>query len=382
MFSTSPINTGGSPGNESKPVVSGSSPHGLEFYPSPGSSHPTPIDDGADPEIDIPEGPWRRIWELRLLHNYQTMAQPFPGQNNPELARIWEYDIPDLAMRMAHEHNRCSLLYITLANSALHLWARTTDKRERDDLMKLQQTYQVMCMKGQRRDLEELTQGIIHNADYICFTSLRILAHSIALVQTLSVDPWEAPVQWLHMGRGAGEVIATASGLLSNENKPTSYLNVMSNSNIRNPQEFLSCDHSSLDWLLEYPGSPMSMAAQDDYELHDEEARSVYDKALSYICNVQRSIDMGETDATVARRLAAFSIVMPREFTRFIEERRPRAMVVLAHFMSLWIDYEHIWLIGKAGEWQIRGVYKALPIEWSYKLDGLFSKFKQPEAGR
>ncbi|OTA61100.1 hypothetical protein K449DRAFT_383163 [Hypoxylon sp. EC38] len=371
-----PGHTSGPPSIEDRPA---NSPHYLGYYPSPSSSYHPP-DEGSDTDISLPEGPWRRFWEIRLIHNYhQNMVQPFPSAQSEKVVQIWRTDIPNLAMRMAQKHNRCSLLHITLANSALYLWTKSKDKQERDELFKLQQTYQVMGVKEQRRDIDELSHQITQNADYVCFTSIKILAHSLALVQTLTVDPWEPPVQWLYMGRGAAQILQMARKLISPENDTNIKTFIKSPPDMSNPMELIFLDHSSLDWLLDPPVSTGSFTAQEDRELEDEDVKSVYSKALSYICSVQKAIENKEPDFAVVRRFGGFAIWVPIEFTRFMDERRPRAMVVFAYFMSMWLDYEHIWMVGKAGEMQIRGIYKALPIEWSCKLDGLFARFKQPE---
>ncbi|KAI1138993.1 hypothetical protein F5Y05DRAFT_383246 [Hypoxylon sp. FL0543] len=357
-------------------------PHPLGGYPSPNSPCPTP-DEGTDADINLPEGPWRRFWEIRLIHNYhQNMVQPFPFAQNEDIVQIWRTDVPNLAMRMAQEHNRCSLLHITLANSALYLWTKSRDKQERDELFKLQQTYQIMCVKEQRRDVDELSQQIVQNADYVCFTSIRILAHSIALVQTLTVDPWEPPIQWLYMGRGAGQILDMARKLISPESDTKIKTFARSPPDMSDPKELIYLDHSSLDWLLEPPAGAGSLTAQEDRELDDENVKSIYGKALSYICSIEKGIENKEKDFAIVRRFGGFAVWVPVEFTRFVEERRPRAMVIFAYFMSKWLNYDHLWMIGKAGEMQLRGIYKVLPIEWSYKLDGLFARFKQPEAGR
>lgn len=368
------ISSEASPGIEYRP------PPGSSLYTSPNSSYQTTADDGTDPDIDLPEGQGRRFWELRLLLNHHAnLAQPWSEPQDPKVVRMWDYDLPDMALRMAQQHNRSALLYIMFASSALHMWTVSTDSQERAELMKLQQTYQIMCSKEQRRDIDEMDKGIPHNAEYVCFSSLRILVHSLALVQTLTVDPWEPPIQWLHLGRGAGEVLAMAGRLIDSETNPKIGMYMRSPPNMRDPTELIFCDHSPLDWLLEHPSGPGSVAAQEDRELDDEEVLSAYGKALSYTCHVQRALDRGEPDYSIVRRLLCFAVWVPVEFTRFVEERRPRALVVLAHFMSFWLDYEHIWMIGRAGEWQIRGIHKILPIDWSFKLDGLFAKFKQPD---
>ncbi|KAI1498552.1 hypothetical protein F5X99DRAFT_319878 [Biscogniauxia marginata] len=355
--------------------------HSSICYPSPSSSNPTPLDDTTELDIDLPEGSWRRFWELRLLHNQHIkMTQPFSSPQSAEILQMWSCDIPNFALCMAQKHGRSALLYITFAQSALNLWTRSTDRQERAELAKLQQTYQLMCSKEQRRDIDELSGGSPQHVDYVCFTSLIILAHSLALVQTLSTDPWEPPTQWLHMGHGAGKVFGMARSMISPDSNSHIKTFINSPPDMRDPKDLILSDHSPLDWLLDHPSGPGSAEAQADRELDDADVRSVYEQALSYICSVQRAIDRFEPQYAIVRRLGGFAVWVPIEFSRFVEERRPRALVILAHFMALWLDHEDVWIVGKAGEWQIRCIHKHLPLKWSSKLDGLFARFKQSRA--
>ncbi|GAP89159.1 putative c6 transcription protein [Rosellinia necatrix] len=358
------------------------SPHSSGFYPSPSSSHLTPRTDDTESEMDLPDGSWRRLWELRLLHNSQTRMKRISGSQDPQLEKLWSEDVPNMAISFAQNQGRCSLLYIQMAHSALHMWTFSKDKRERDELIRLQQTYQLMCSKEQRRDIDEIPYANPKLLDYICFTSLRILSHSLALVQTLSLDPWEPPLQWLYMGHGAGTVFRKASNELRPEHNSLMSKFVNSPPVMRDAEEMILGDHSSLAWLLDHPSPPGSMEAQIDQELNDDGTRSVYENALSYTCSVLRAIDQKEPRIAIARRLGGFAVWVPIEFSRFIEQRRPRALVILAHFMSIWLDLEDIWLFGRAGEWQIRCIYKNLPVEWCCKLDGLFAKFKHQNVQR
>lgn len=357
------------------------SPHSSIFYPSPGSPKPAPQVDDVEFDVDLPEGPWRRTWELRLLHNSQTrMRQPFSEVQSPEIEQMWSEDVPNMAISFAQKHRRCSLLYIEFAHSALHMWTNSTDRQERDELIKLQQTYQLMCSKEQRRDIDEIPHADPKLLDYICFTALRIVAHSLALVQTLSLDPWEPPLQWLYMGHGAGSVFNKARIKL----KTTEHRSLISKfvehpPDLREAKDTILSDHTPLAWLLDHPSHPSSIEAQTDQELNDPGVRSVYEQALAYTCSVLRAIDRKESRVAIARRLGGFAVWVPIEFSKFIEQRRPRALVVLAHFMAIWLNYEDVWLIGRAGEWQIRCIHKNLPVEWGCKLDGLFAKFKHRE---
>ncbi|KAI2643674.1 hypothetical protein GGS21DRAFT_497604 [Xylaria nigripes] len=352
-----------------------------DFYPSPSSSHPTPHIDDTEPDVDLPDGPWRRMWELRLLHNsHGPMRQPFSEPASPLILQMWSVEVPEMALSFAQKHGRCSLLYIEFAHSALHMWTTSTDKQERDELIKLQQTYQLMCSKEQRRDIEEIPHASPKLLDYICFTALRIVAHSLALVQTLSLDPWEPPLQWLYMGHGAGTVFQKAWKAFKPEHNSIVHKFASNPPIMRDAQDTIFSDHSRLAWLLDHPSHPNSNEVRADQELNDEGVRSVYEQALAYTCSVLRAVDRKEPQMAIARRIGGFSVWVPIEFGRFIEQRRPRALVILAHFISIWLDFEDVWLFGRAGEWQIRCIYKALPVEWTCKLDCLFAKFRHREA--
>ncbi|KAK8047813.1 hypothetical protein PG996_015877 [Apiospora saccharicola] len=354
---------------------------------SPDSEH-----SGFDSEnghSELPESRERRLWELRLLHNNLTMGHPFNVPQTPELTQLFQIDVLNMALRDGWD----VLLYGIMAHSALHMWTQATSPQERDHLVILQQTYKSMMLREQAREVVHLTS---HNADALCFSSLRILAHALALVQTLPMDPWQPPVEWLRMGKGAGAVFKAAAEIIGSD--PTiedaKIMTFLKTPPVMvDPSTTIGSDHSTLDWLLEHPGATShdgvaglggaAAGNDDDYltELDDPEVRRVYDEALGYTCSVARAIADGEPEDSVGRRFGGFAVLVSTNFTQFLIERRPRAMVILAHFMSLWLDYEHIWIIGKAGERQIRGIQKSLPLAWSSKLDGLFGKLKGRSGG-
>lgn len=351
------------------PSVDGSG-YTNSLHASSASSTPDYVDDVDDPDLDLPESRERRLWELRLLHNSLTEAKPFSTPQPPPVQQLFAVEVPSMAIK----EGRDAILYGMMAHSALNLWTRSTDPQERETLIRLQQTYLSMMLRQQRRDLANLNAS---NADAICFSSLKILTHALALIQTLPVEPWEPPLDWLQMGYGAGAVFKNTSAFLDRES-PGNRLHIFLQSPpiLNDPNENIFSDHSALDWLLD---TPPGVNGHLDTELDDDETRSVYEKALAYTCSVQRALDRQEPEFAVCRRLGGFAVWVPNEFTQFLIERRPRALVVLAHFMAMFLPIEHIWIIGKAGENQIRGIYKNLPHEWCYKLDGIFQKFKRPE---
>lgn len=330
------------------------------------------VDDIDEAELDFPECRERRLWELRLLHNSLTQATPFPTPQPPQIQNLFSVEVPKMAINEGQD----AILYGIMAHSALNLWARSTDPQERETLIRLERTYLSMMLRQQRKDIAGLNSA---NVDAICLSSLKILTHALALIQTLPLEPWQPPIDFMQMGHGTGIVFRTAWELAKaagTEGLSKTMTFLRHPPVLRDPNETVLSDHSALDWILETPPGPN---AHLDTEMDDAETRSIYHKAIAYICSIQRAYERNEPEYAICRRLGGFAVWAPPEFTQFLSELRPRAMVVMAHFMSMCLPIEQIWVIGKAGENQIRGINKNLPMEWCYKLDGLFQKFRKPE---
>lgn len=381
----------------------------------------------TDPEIlDIPESKERRIWELRLLHNYMVNSaqqafgsraerphgphpRPAPEDNNTGSSNetraavvdgddagagaagaafghgsfLWGLEIPLLAFE------NDAILYSMLASSALNMWSRSGDPRERDELRLCQQKYLSMALREQRQAVGNLSRD---NADTVCMSSLAILQNSFALVQTLPVRPWQPPLEWLRMGKGAGSVLTVARGYLGppgaagsggsggggGGDKTTRFLNSMPR---MDPDEmFTPGNRAHLEWVLSNDRAGAGAATADavgggDHELQDKVTLGVYNRVLSYIGAVQRAIADREPVYAICRRFAGFAVWMPEVYHDFLTQRRPRALVTLAHFFKLWIPYGDLWLIGRTGENQVRGIQEALPPQWRHKVDCIFEEY-------
>lgn len=351
----------------------------------------------TDPDIlDMPESKERRMWELRLMHNYTLFQarqfnsteivarhgeQPLPGlsleesdldPNNPKSRNqfggfIWGREITDLAFK------NDSVLYSILTASALEMWTRTSDPKERDHLHLLQQKYQSMALREQRQAVANLNRD---NADDICMAALTILQSSFILVQTLPTSPWRPPLEWLRMGKGAGAVLVAAKGYLgfsNGEEKITRFISSMPR--VRMEEVFKPEYRTHLTWLLDNDrGSTDNIG---DHELVDNQVTlDIYHKVLSYIGHLQKAIDDKEPLYLVHRRFASFAMWMPELYHEFLAQRRPRALITLAHFFKLWIPFSDLWQIGKkTGENQVRGIYEECPVEWRHKLDPIFEEY-------
>lgn len=360
----------------------------------------------TDPDsLEIPESKERRMWELKLMHNFvQSQAQQFAkpkstahhgeqptagvalqesdlDPNNPDSKNvfgdfIWGREIPKLAFE------NDTILYSMLASSALDMWSKakaTDDPHAKEQLHLLQQKYLSMAMRAQRLAVANLSRA---NADITCIAALTILQNSSALVQLLPWRPWQPPLDWLRMGKGAGAVLIVAKGYLgfggggggsgSDDERITRFLRSTPR---MDPQELFAVENRAhLGWLLENDGGSTDNVGDHELEGNDV-TLEIYNKVLCFIGSMQKFIAAKEPIYVVLRRLIGFSIYMPELYHEFLAQRRPRAMITLAHFFKLWIPYDDMWQIGKTGENQVRGIYEELPREWRHKVEGIFEEY-------
>ena len=356
------------------------------FQPPTSTTGPVPNPDPyTSSNPNLPESRHRRLWELRLLHNYtqaiETARQP---DTFPPITFDWAREIPALAFQDD------AMLYTILAQSALNLWVLAKDPRERDTMHVLQSTYLGYALREQRDAITGLTRA---TADRVCMASLLLLRHAFALVQTTIHDEhgaWAPPLEWLRIGRGTGRVWTVARSLLagptsSSDANPagaasssvsTARIQAFINTppNFDMDEIFAPANRAGYLWLLENP-DPRDDPDDDDAEASDKVTMRVYENALSYTGWTALAVERGEAEYATQRRLAAFAVWMPDLLEEFCQQRRLRALVVLAWFFRLWIPFSHRWEVSGVGERMIKGIYGVLEEKWRVKLDGIMAEF-------
>lgn len=324
------------------------------------------------------------------MHNHM-LCQARQFTNNDIVARHGEQPLPSLLLddsdmdpnisggfvwgremlNLAFKND--TILYSIFAASALEMWTRISDPKERDHLLLLQQKYQSMALREQRQAVANLSRD---NADDVCMAALKILQNSFILVQTLPTSPWQPPLAWLRMGKGAGAVLIVANGYLGFRNGGEKITRLISSMpRISADDVFRPEYRTHLTWLLENDGGSSDNIG--DHELMGNKMTlSIYHKVLSYIGYMQKAIDDKEPIYMIHRRFICFAMWMPELYHEFLAQKRPRALVTLAHCVKLWIPYGDLWQIGKkTGENQVRGIYEECPVEWRHKLDPIFEEY-------
>lgn len=322
------------------------------------------IDRDNHSDLDIPESAVRRRLELRLLHHYliKTSAT-FPAFHNPKVRATWTVDVPQLA------NNHPSLLYALLSVSALHL-----SKAEPQDLdgRAAHGRYLDLALRSHRKAVARFDADSV---DAVCFTSVFIVLDAFAALQDrVQGQPYEPSMQWLRMSNGAWNVFNLAWQWIQHDSS-AAVTAIVRSAPILSDYDTLFSERNREEFahlLLPLGGGTLSPDQEGPGDLDDRETRDAYQRTLSYIGSIRKAIRAGEHSLGICKWLLAFAVVLPGKMIELLEEKKPRALVVLAHYFALAGpvagDLEVIWWIGAIARREVEGIHKCLPDEWHYLM--------------
>lgn len=314
----------------------------------------------AEDDCLLPESRARRLLEHRLMQNYlYNLGVPFPVSPSQDWNDLWTKTVPPMALRYDN------ILYAIMSHSATHLLRK---EPRNHNLFRARQAYLVAAMRVQRRMVDTLT---LDSADAVCLASLIMLVQSFAMLDERVVDTYTPPMDWLRLGKGSGAVIWTSvEAILKTGEESKSVMLTIANSQPRmgfDESYFDASNRESLAAIL-----AQDLPSGDDWD--DPDTRDAYEKTLSYVGSLQLSMRRGEPIYVLCRRLQGFTMVMPARFVDFVDERRPRALVILAHFFAAVSKISTIsggvwWLGGEDGKEsiatrEVRGIRSIMPQAW------------------
>lgn len=259
----------------------------------------------------------------------------------------WASDLPQMAF-----HND-ALLNIICAIAALHIAKSNPQDSEAADVYR---NYLDLALREHSNEVRHITK---RNADAACQTSSFIRIAAFAVLQERPLVPYTPPTQWLQMTRGAMHVFHEAWEYVEDDESSWA-LRMAKRTPIIKDSEALF-QESSRQNMLHLLDRTRTEHALEPWSTEIEEA---YALTLSYLGSVQSLIAGGEKPDTVCRVLITFPYLIPKGFISLVEEQRPRAMVILAHYFALLTRFEYIWFIGDTGSREIRAIQATLTKEW------------------
>jgi hypothetical protein len=343
----------------------------------------------------------RRVLELRLLSHFLTViTTTFNGSDNPNILEAWQYRLPALALRFPF------LLNALLATAALNLAVAADSSAEasmagehhgdrqgvidairsgmtRNDFAGIHQMYLDLSLSEHRAAINGLSA---ENADAVCMTSVLIGNHGFLLGSRRGYrstaettvengrDDYEVPLHWLQLSAGIREIVYYADDDLL---QPGSLIRVlMSTFNWSDVNEAInkSSRPSAFSYLIDFeryqePTHFSLEATYADFGTEPITAREIYERTVRYLGHIYTSIELGMKLQTVSRLCMGFGSMVPRSFTKLVEEHRPRALACLAHLFALTVVLDHIWWFQGAARRHVEGLESKVGPEWSWAME-------------
>lgn len=290
-------------------------------------------------------------------------AFTFPGIEDKNLREAMVQSLHEVVIKFS------AWLYTIFAFSAIHIAKTSSSLDEQREFTDTFQKYFDLALQEHRRDVAGLCK---ETADNICMTSSLIRNCTQALVQDRELVPYSPPSQWLHMMSGSGDVFKTAWDWTGDDKNSLTHRISTFGPNLSNLEELFSeKNRGPFKHLL--PRSP----ANEECELGDMEARRAYELTLRYVGSIQIAHEQGEKLSHIFRRIIAFAMFAPKLYIEMVEEGRPRALVILAHYLSFLARMRGLWWIGNTGRREILAIQSVLESPWLEMLQWPLEKMEE-----
>ncbi|GIJ84642.1 hypothetical protein Asppvi_003491 [Aspergillus pseudoviridinutans] len=324
------------PANTLIPTLSGES----ELQGTPSSD----FNDVGD--FQLPESKSRRLLELRLFDYYKDhLMDPLPGQAKSREVTAWSSLIPQLGLEYENVH------YMMFSMAACHMLRSDPDNRE---LLNIQQVYLALAMREQQKAVAELS---LENCDSVCYTAMILLIAAVARLWRRPIKPYVPPVESLRLGNGVGAVLRTAVEMLKGNKDAKMWLFINAPPAL-DPKVIFAKENQI----------PFQSLLDPDIQPWNPDTHEAYENSVAYLGYLHKSVQDNDPVWIFGRKLISFSIFAPREFLDFVEDQRPRALVILAHYFAFMCRAKELWWALDIPENEIKGIQGVLPPEWQEHL--------------
>jgi hypothetical protein len=302
----------------------------------------------------------RRLLELRLLHHWMAVvSRPFMDRPAPRWGELWRLDLPLIAF------NSDAVLHALLTMSATHLLPTISESSDdHTRVLAARDQYMVLALQEQRAAVEGLNAG---NVDELSFAALLISLNAFSMLRERSLEPYEPPISWLEMGRGAGSVMRQAREFMTQDSQTKLSEIIRTTAPIHKSFEAQQVDESILR-----PYEALLNAVNESSE--NAEVQGVYRDTIICIATFRKAIQSGEPPYVHLRRICMFPFTVPSEFVELVREQKPAALVVLAHFFAVISRTEALQYLGNTGDditasrREVVGISQVVPEQWQQMM--------------
>jgi hypothetical protein len=280
--------------------------------------------------------------DLRLIHHWSTFTWNSLGVGRPAFDKTMQVDLPVLAF----DHRY--LLSGVLGLASMHMQTLLPDPTV---VRNQTAVYRARAFKEFR---EALTKMDLQDVD--AFGSALLM--SISLVVLCSKDSTDEDgltvVNWVLLYRGLASVIMMRSYEEVDNTKAAPVL-IRQLNDIRIP--------------LVVPSVLVDMVASIDSTDPDFEGLEHYCNALDCTATILASVLQDGLGPALYTRLVSWPSHLGPVFATFAKEKRPRAMVVLAWYLSVLKLLDHVWWVKGTPDRDIKIISKMLGPRWAPYLE-------------
>lgn len=305
----------------------------------------------AENSTKIPEKETRRQLELRLMLQWATKtAATIPGWIYPSVREFLLGPYTELAIK------NDALLYAIYAWTALHAATMSTESG-REWAMDVYRTYLDLALQQHQVDIANLGKD---NANVVCVTTTHLRQCIQTTLQDRIIDPYLPPVEWLHMTRGCADVFKTAWEWIGDDDTSIALHFIQRKPDMSDDSVlFNAANGEDLKYIMR------RSCCEELDEPWDSEIEATYLAAIRYLGGARKAFEDKDANFDViCRWVMGFPMKMERRFVELVEEQRPRAMVVLAHYFALLSKLRDVWWVGDTGRREVRGIAETLPTDW------------------
>ncbi|KAL7783657.1 hypothetical protein V8C37DRAFT_406565 [Trichoderma ceciliae] len=303
----------------------------------------------SDGVIQPAETGSRRKLELELLYHYSTETGPSIGTEKSA-----QQFLGPVMCRAALQSD--AVLYAVCMLSALHKAYKSsfTEPEYMDHCSK----YLNLTLHSHHKHVASLDAD---NVDFSCLASSALRAYGYFRLQGRPLKPYTPPVEWLRMSNTSNIVFQKALALV--EKKPES---------LSGRLMLDISQHLEEKWRLEDLDQLIHLLRrQEPHELEeewDDEVDCVYRRTLSCLGWTWKHRFDSVPAPGLSRRVYLFPMIVDAQFVGYVQEQRPRALVILAHYFVLLAIHRKFWYIGDCGLREARAIVDELPPEWQGML--------------
>ncbi|KAH6884199.1 hypothetical protein B0T10DRAFT_410500, partial [Thelonectria olida] len=306
-----------------------------------------PVTKTDDDHGDPPESERRRKRELQLLLHFVEETGPSLAFDDFSM-KVWVLPLPRLALKSD------ALLYAMYCVSAVHSAYQEPEHKERH--LSVCHGYLQMSLCEHAKEVSQLSHD---NVDILILTSTLIRLYQCYKLQERPLIPYTPPTAWMR-STGSGSALFRQAWPLIVDNPSSIAKMLIGNIPIVMDKQARTAPESRQGLLH-------LLQRQEPHELAEpwsSDVQEAYESTLSYIGGIWIAMNNNENPGGVSKRLVIFPMIVDKRFIALVEEQRPRALAILAHYFALLSMLRGYWWMGDTGQREVRAIAEVMPDEW------------------